>query len=94
MLLHIFAMAVNLNAIREIPCQEVTWISKGTSNVNAAKFVFLTDIFGLHSLRRHWNLRVFIDSCPANCCSMAQGHEGHHSTGSNVPRSGCCLDPK
>ncbi|KAF9014209.1 hypothetical protein BDQ17DRAFT_447875 [Cyathus striatus] len=28
MLLHIFAMAVNLNAISEIPCQEVTWISK------------------------------------------------------------------
>ena len=24
-----FAMAVNLNAIQEIPCQEVTWISKG-----------------------------------------------------------------
>ncbi|KAF5369189.1 hypothetical protein D9615_009957 [Tricholomella constricta] len=28
MLLHIFPMAVNLNAISEIPCQEVTWISK------------------------------------------------------------------
>jgi len=28
MLLHIFAMGVNLNAISEIPCQEVTWISK------------------------------------------------------------------
>ncbi|KAF6757765.1 hypothetical protein DFP72DRAFT_1168090 [Ephemerocybe angulata] len=28
MLLHIFAMAVNLNAISEIPCQQVTWISK------------------------------------------------------------------
>ncbi|KAF9462713.1 hypothetical protein BDZ94DRAFT_1165280 [Collybia nuda] len=28
MLLHIFAIAVNLNAISEIPCQEVTWISK------------------------------------------------------------------
>ncbi|KAG6865412.1 hypothetical protein C0991_002906, partial [Blastosporella zonata] len=28
MLLHIFALAVNLNAISEIPCQQVTWISK------------------------------------------------------------------
>lgn len=28
MLLHIFALAVNLNAISQIPCQEVTWISK------------------------------------------------------------------
>lgn len=28
MILHIFALAVNLNAIQEIPCQEVTWISK------------------------------------------------------------------
>ncbi|KAJ2926023.1 hypothetical protein H1R20_g11076, partial [Candolleomyces eurysporus] len=28
MLLHIFSMAVNLNAISEIPCQGVTWISK------------------------------------------------------------------
>ncbi|KAF6757740.1 hypothetical protein DFP72DRAFT_1110461 [Ephemerocybe angulata] len=28
MLLHIFAMTVNLNAISEIPCQQVTWISK------------------------------------------------------------------
>lgn len=29
MILHIFSMAVNLNAIQEIPCQQVTWISKG-----------------------------------------------------------------
>ncbi|KAH0583437.1 hypothetical protein H2248_009065 [Termitomyces sp. 'cryptogamus'] len=28
MLLHIFALAVNLNAISQIPCQQVTWISK------------------------------------------------------------------
>jgi hypothetical protein len=34
MLLHIFAMAVNLNAISEIPCQEVTWISKSALGYN------------------------------------------------------------
>ncbi|KAJ3568295.1 hypothetical protein NP233_g5805 [Leucocoprinus birnbaumii] len=33
MILHIFAMAVNLNAIQEIPCQEVTWISKVTDAI-------------------------------------------------------------
>ncbi|TFK36382.1 hypothetical protein BDQ12DRAFT_248941 [Crucibulum laeve] len=33
MLLHIFAMTVNLNAISEIPCQEVTWISKVTDAI-------------------------------------------------------------
>ncbi|KAH6902449.1 hypothetical protein BKA70DRAFT_1567892 [Coprinopsis sp. MPI-PUGE-AT-0042] len=33
MLLHIFSMAVNLNALSEIPCQEVTWISKVTDAI-------------------------------------------------------------
>ncbi|KXN91439.1 hypothetical protein AN958_00701 [Leucoagaricus sp. SymC.cos] len=33
MILHIFAMAVNLNAIDEIPCQGVTWISKVTDAI-------------------------------------------------------------
>lgn len=33
MLLHVFSMAVNLNALSEIPCQQVTWISKVTDAI-------------------------------------------------------------
>lgn len=32
MVMHIFAIAVNLNAIAEIPCMSVTWISKSALN--------------------------------------------------------------
>ncbi|KAF8646947.1 hypothetical protein AX16_007039 [Volvariella volvacea WC 439] len=33
MIMHIYAFAVNLNAISQIPCQEVTWISKVTDAI-------------------------------------------------------------
>ncbi|KAF8884823.1 hypothetical protein BD779DRAFT_1442846 [Infundibulicybe gibba] len=41
MLLHIFAMAVNLNAIKEIPCQRVTWISKVSDAIGTCLSSFI-----------------------------------------------------
>jgi hypothetical protein len=35
MLLHIIPQAVNMNALKEIPCQQVVYITKGTSHILA-----------------------------------------------------------
>lgn len=84
-------MAVNLNAISEIPCQEVTWISKGAIFYDSENLQ-ASDIMLSHGC--HWNVLRVAHSRPSHTSCLASKSERHYRLGSSLSGTDSRVDSK